>query len=52
LFCPSCIVDCLPFEIAFLLNRHRIVEKHCWEAAQATTLIANAAGLWPNHCTT
>jgi len=52
LFCPSCIVDCLPFEIAFRLNLHRIVEKHCWEAAQATTLIANSAGLWPNHLTT
>ena len=51
-FCPSCIVDCLPFESAFIMNRRRIVEKHCWEAAQATTLIANAAGLWPNHCTT
>jgi hypothetical protein len=49
LFCPNCIVDCLPFEIVFLLNRHRIVEKHCWGAAQATTLTANAAGLWPNH---
>jgi hypothetical protein len=52
LFCPRSIVDCLPFEIAFLWNRHRIVEKHCWEAAQATTLIVNAAGLWPNHFTT
>jgi len=31
LFCSSCIVDCLPFGFAFL-HRHRIVEKHCWEA--------------------